>query len=58
MPEKGWTASFIEVSYATETGMPFKVSTAVRILPETLPFKDLDPKKLEYEPNINHAAAK
>jgi PhoPQ-activated pathogenicity-related protein len=58
LPEKGWTASFIEVSYATETGMPFKVSTAVRILPDTLPFKDLDPKKLEYEPNINHAAAK
>ena len=25
MPEKGWTASFVEVSYMTETGLPFKV---------------------------------
>jgi len=51
-PEKGWTASFIEVTYDTGGGFPFKVSTAVRVLPDTLPFANLDPRKIEYEPNI------
>jgi PhoPQ-activated pathogenicity-related protein len=56
-PEEGWTAGFVEVSFRTDSGLPFKVSTAVRILPDTLPYKDRDPKKIEYEPNINQASA-
>src|SRR5882757_1025566 len=51
-PEKGWTASFVEATYDTGGGFPFKVSTAVRVLPDTLPYKNLDPKKIQYEPNI------
>ena len=51
-PDKGWTASFIEVTYDTGGGFPFKVSTAIRVLPDTLPFANLDPRTIEYEPNI------
>jgi PhoPQ-activated pathogenicity-related protein len=56
-PEKGWTAGFVEVSFSTDDGLPFKVSTAVRVLPDTLPYKDLDPKTLQYEPNIQQSSA-
>jgi PhoPQ-activated pathogenicity-related protein len=57
VPEKGWTAGLVEVSFRTDSGLPFKVSTAVRVLPDTLPYKDRDPKKMEYEPNINQSSA-
>lgn len=57
-PEKGWTAAFVEVTYDTGGAFPFKVSTAVRVLPDTLPYKDLDPKKIEYEPNMVHSNSK
>ena len=50
-PEKGWTAAVVEVAYGTGGTFPFKVSTAVRVLPDTLPHEGLDPKKIEYEPN-------
>jgi PhoPQ-activated pathogenicity-related protein len=56
-PESGWTAAFVEASFNTEGGFPFKVSTAVRVMPDKLPFKDLDPRKIEYEPNLTRAAA-
>jgi PhoPQ-activated pathogenicity-related protein len=56
-PERGWTASFVEAAYDTGGGFPFKVSTAVRVLPDTLPYETLDPKSIPYEPNINHASA-
>jgi PhoPQ-activated pathogenicity-related protein len=56
-PENGWTASYVEVTYDTGDGFPFKVSTAVRVLPDTLPYKNLDPKNIEYEPNVTRSAA-
>jgi PhoPQ-activated pathogenicity-related protein len=56
-PKKGWTAAFIEVAFDTGGPFPFKVSTAVRVLPDTLPHKDLDPKTIEYEPNMAHASS-
>lgn len=56
-PEKGWTAAFVEVSFGTDSGFPFKVSTAVRVLPDTLPYKDRDPRTLEYEPLLTRKAA-
>jgi PhoPQ-activated pathogenicity-related protein len=55
-PEKGWTASFVEVSFDTG-GLPFTVSTAVRVLPDTLPHKGVDPKTIEYEPNMKPSSA-
>jgi PhoPQ-activated pathogenicity-related protein len=48
-PEKGWTASFVELTYDIGAPFPFQVSTAVRITPDVLPFKDLDPAKAPAE---------
>lgn len=49
-PEKGWTAFFVELTYDVGQAFPLKLSTAVRILPDTLPFADLDPAKAPLEP--------
>lgn len=49
-PEKGWTASFIELTYDVGQAFPLKLTTAVRILPDRLPFADLDPAKATLEP--------
>jgi hypothetical protein len=43
----------VELSYDTGS-FPFVVSTAVRILPDVLPYANKDPRTLEYEPNISH----
>ncbi|MCI0333035.1 MAG: PhoPQ-activated pathogenicity-related family protein [Planctomycetes bacterium] len=56
-PDKGWTASFVELSYDTGSLFPFKVSSAVRVLPDTLPHKGIDPAKIEYEPNATRSSA-
>ena len=37
-PPKGWTAFFIELTFPSGGRYPFKVTTAVRVLPETLPY--------------------
>ncbi len=37
-PEKGWTAYFVELTYATGRKYPLKFTTGVRINPDTLPF--------------------
>jgi PhoPQ-activated pathogenicity-related protein len=39
-PAAGWTASFLELTYAAGDGPPLKMTTAVRVLPDTLPFGD------------------
>lgn len=38
LPEKGWVAFFIELTYRLETGETIKFTTAVRVIPETLPY--------------------
>jgi PhoPQ-activated pathogenicity-related protein len=38
-PEKGWTASFVELTFPSGGKYPFKFTTAVRISPDTLPFE-------------------
>ena len=45
VPSEGWKAYFIELSYSTPFGIPLKLTTPVRVLPDTLPF--------EYEPPKN-----
>ena len=42
-PEKGWTAYFIELTYPSGGKYPHKFTTAVRVAPDTLPFKDKTP---------------
>jgi len=38
-PPKGWTAFFIELTYKTGGKYPLKLTTPVRVVPETLPHK-------------------
>jgi PhoPQ-activated pathogenicity-related protein len=42
-PPQGYTAFFVEMTFPNSGSAPFKFTTAVRILPDTLPFK-MDPK--------------
>ena len=51
-PEKGWSASFVELEYDSGGAFPFKVSTSVRVLPETAPFAGVDLAEIPYEPNM------
>lgn len=37
-PEKGWTAFFVELTYASSGKQPFKFTSGVRVVPDTLPF--------------------
>lgn len=37
-PAAGWTAFFVELSFPSGGRYPIKVTTAVRVVPETLPF--------------------
>jgi PhoPQ-activated pathogenicity-related protein len=37
-PARGWTAYFVELSFASGGHFPFKFTTAVRVAPEILPF--------------------
>lgn len=39
MPKQGWTAYFVELTYDVGGPFPLKVTTNVRVKPETLPFK-------------------
>jgi PhoPQ-activated pathogenicity-related protein len=37
-PEKGWTAFFVELTFPTGGRYPLKFTTAVRVVPDTMPF--------------------
>jgi PhoPQ-activated pathogenicity-related protein len=55
-PERGWTASFVELSFEVGAAYPLKMTTAVRVTPDTCPYPNLDPLKAPKE--IRHHAAK
>ena len=42
-PEKGWTAFFVELAFDVGAKVPLKLSTAVRVVPEALPYPQIDP---------------
>jgi PhoPQ-activated pathogenicity-related protein len=44
-PAKGWTAGFMELTFATGGPYPIKVTTDVKVIPETLPHKPYQPKR-------------
>ena len=44
-PAKGWTAYFVELTFASGGTYPLKFTTAVRVLPDTLPFAAPVPKR-------------
>jgi len=56
-PKEGWTAFFVELAYDSGGLFPLKVSTAVRVLPDALPFKGIDLKTAPYEGALPKAAA-
>jgi len=35
---RGWVAYFVELTFASGGPFPFKFSTEIRVVPETLPF--------------------
>ena len=44
-PKKGWKAYFIEMTYETPFGLNLKLTTPVRVIPDTLPFNYQTPNK-------------
>ncbi len=38
-PEKGWTAYFLEMTYDVGAPVPLKLTTNVKVIPETVPFE-------------------
>jgi PhoPQ-activated pathogenicity-related protein len=44
-PKSGWSAFFVELTHENGSTLPLKTTTAVRVLPEELPFKSIDPLK-------------
>ena len=45
-PPAGWTAYFVELSYPSGTAYPFKVTTEVSVIPDTLPYKWKDARPI------------
>ncbi len=39
-PEKGWTAYFVELQFDSGMATPYRFSTEVRVVPDTLPFAE------------------
>ncbi len=39
-PEEGWTAYFVELHFDWDSALPWRFSTEVRVVPDTLPFAD------------------
>ncbi len=48
-PKEGWAAFFVEMAFDTGGSSPLKVTTGVRVLPDTLPHQGLDPAKAPLE---------
>ena len=44
-PKRGWKAYFIEMTYETPFGLNLKLTTSVRVIPDTLPFEYQIPNK-------------
>ncbi len=55
-PEQGWTAFFVELTYDSGGAYPLKASTAVRVLPDKLPYAGVDVKKVPYEGSVGKPA--
>jgi PhoPQ-activated pathogenicity-related protein len=46
---KGWTASFVELTFDVGGPAPLKLTSAVRIAPDQLPYAGADPAAVRYE---------
>ncbi|MBM4004053.1 MAG: PhoPQ-activated pathogenicity [Planctomycetes bacterium] len=56
LPDQGWTAFFTELTFDSGTPLPLKVTSAVRILPDKLPFESIDIKSVPFEPQAKAKA--
>jgi PhoPQ-activated pathogenicity-related protein len=45
-PAAGWTAYFVELSYSSGTAYPFKFTTEVSVIPDTLPYRWKDARPI------------
>jgi len=45
VPAKGWTAFFVELSFPTAGKYPFKETSGIRVLPDTLPYAAPKPQR-------------
>jgi len=52
-PEEGWTAFFVELTFDSGGPIPYKFTTEVHVVPETLPFAD----KLSFDSGSNFDSA-
>jgi PhoPQ-activated pathogenicity-related protein len=53
-PAKGWTAFFVELTFPSGCEAPFKFTTQVRVLPDTLPYKFVSAGPPKPTIQINH----
>jgi len=44
-PAKGWTAFFVELTFPGDGKHPFKETTGIRVLPDTLPYPAFKPQR-------------
>ncbi len=44
-PDTGWSAYFVELTYPAVGKYPLKVTSAVRVVPDTLPYPPFEPKR-------------
>ena len=51
-PKAGWTASFLELVFDVGAPFPLKLTTAVRVLPDRLPYGDIDPATAPLESRL------
>jgi PhoPQ-activated pathogenicity-related protein len=54
-PGRGWSASFVELTFDVGAPFPFKVTTGVRITPDTLPFAELKPSEVSANGRVTRA---
>lgn len=47
-PAQGWTAYYIELKFDAGVGIPLKMSTGVRVIPDVLPYEDKRPDLPSY----------
>ena len=45
-PAAGWTAYFVELTYPSPSPYPFKFTTEVSVIPDTLPYKWKDARPI------------
>lgn len=52
VPESGWTAYFVELTYPSGTTVPFKFTTAVHVLPDVYPYEFKYSKPKDHAPGF------